>query len=1172
MSWLPIGPRFVFAPRDTGFQRLSRRNEWGAQAVVAKIAIEPGNPEIIYVVIRPSSGGIGLYRSSGAGTASEDWISIVDPSQPNGLNGASIGPSCVAIDPVTPSTIYMGTFEDQSIYVSLNRGQTWVRGVAVGASVRKLVIDPRTAGNPNNTVIYAATNQGLFRSPDSGMHWVPVPGLKGLDVWSFCASMPPNGPDAYYAGVFRAGLYTASDTTGLWTNLNAQPNLGLPAYNAAAPGGENFNVVYADLCPLDPSRVYLVLLSGTFDFNVALYMSDNATSAWSQVPIGAVKPWAYDPFNEFNSFYGIYDFAFAVAPNSPGKAAAPANKDILFFADGDFWRSIDGGITWVATANSLHIDHHAFAFDPANAPAATIPTVYFGTDGGLGASTHFCDPAVDISVLPSDFDELDVYSNSSGAVQNYNHGISAVAIRDYATHAAISALQYIAANDTSIAAGEKTGVWRGLSIGGTPPPPSGDDAMIAIAPGADGVKAWCLVQADPPPWPVYMFTDHGDFSPPSQQVLSSTGQTVTNTGNPFVVTPDNKCVFPMQITDASGNPVHSGVGLIDQNAVAGLISQDFSPSFVLTVGVGSTADPGYCGTSDNRVWFTPSVKVANAATVWTEIANSRPAGIVVWSIAVDASNAAYVFAQSPVTSGGVTTPLFKVSGGLWEPQTCPNAPNVRNFGRLLADPVQAGVLYTQGGGHVYRLSLAGGTWNWQDISDDLPGQDIFKMWIGNIGSSTSPKVILRAAIPSRGVWELDTSSPMGPLPISLYLRDNFLDQGLLPISPDGVPSPYAPTDPTQRVVHWRCADIKVDAQQVPGGGKPNFFQTDPEGNISPNSANSPISAIAFDCINDNSAHLPTTDAARVHVQVHNRSLTPANNVLVWAIYAPAAGHPPSLAKNPPSNNFNFWSQFTVSPTGVAAISPALPSNSPWYSVGPPITLNGVDATHPQVASWNWTVPLLSSGDPGHYCIVAFVHSADNPLVENIFDVDTITPLNRLVGQKNLHIGPPLVWRRGLAMREYVEFNNPYRQAKRFDLSFDFRSLPKEFVVSLQLTALDTSEPLQRALGGIASSRPGTLVLNSPAREEEIRARRHRLIQLPKFVETIYRAEASARVFVKGVDIPAFGQVAAFLSIHYEGGLPQAAQYHVMIEQIGAGETAGGSTYVVRIAGGPAQSR
>jgi hypothetical protein len=504
------------------------------------------------------------------------------------------------------------------------------------------------------------------------------------------------------------------------------------------------------------SRYCRIPLGGT----TALYRSDNATSAWSKITFGATVPSAYQQGFGFDSFYGIYDFAFAVAPNSPGKNATGGNKDILFFAGPFFWRSTDSGQTWVSTANSLHIDHHEFAFSyPPNAPAGQIPSIYFGTDGGLGMSNHFCDPNVDISAPPADYDELAVYSHGgSGAVQNYNHGISAVAIRDYTSHPAFSAIQYIAANDTSIAAGEKTGVWRGFTVEG----PTGDDANIAAAPGPDGVKVWYLPQGEGAVWPSYMFTDHRDFSPSSQPVLTSSGQTVTTWGT-LVTTPDNRCLCAMWTYDANGNPVQKGVGLFDHNAVAWLISQDFSPAGAERVSVGHASDIAYCGTSDNRVWFTPSVSAAataaaaNMTTVWKEVVNP-PAGIVVWQIAIDASNAAYVLAESPMTVGGVTTPLFKISGGAWEPQPCQNAPNLPNFGRLLADPTQAGTLYLSSGGQVYRLTLMGGMWNWQNISDDLPGQDIYQMWIGNIGEiiprhgRVAEQInILRVAIPQRGV-------------------------------------------------------------------------------------------------------------------------------------------------------------------------------------------------------------------------------------------------------------------------------------------------------------------------------------------------------------------------------------------------------------------------------------
>jgi len=345
----------------------------------------------------------------------------------------------------------------------------------------------------------------------------------------------------------------------------------------------------------------------------------------------------------------------------------------------------------------------------------------------------------------------------------------------------------------------------------------------------------------------------------------------------------------------------------------------------------------------------------------------------------------------------------------------------------------------------------------------------------------------------------------------------------------------------------------VDAQQSGSGG--NFFQTDPEGSTT---STSPISAIAFDCIKDNSANLPSNDMARVHVQVHNRSLTPANNVHVWAVYTPAAGKPQSLAANPPNNHFDFWSQFPVS----GAITPNLPPNSPWHPIGPPITLNNIDAAHPKVASWNWTVPSLSNGQPAHVCIMAFVSSADNPLTESQFDVDAITSRNPLVGQKNLHIGPP-IFLFGPALNEYIEFNNPHPEPGIFDLVFDFRSLPKGLAVNLQFTALHTSLPLQRALTGVASSKRGTLV-----RSAEPADKGRRRIQLPRFSETIYLAERSAQVHVKGVHIPPFGREAAFLSIACEGKLPLGSEHYFMIEQKGPGAVVGGSTYVVRIARDP----
>ncbi len=71
MSWTPLGPRFVFAPMNQSFHRISRRNELDEQGIVAGVTIDPNDPGTIYTVHRPTNGGVGLYRSSSAGTPDE---------------------------------------------------------------------------------------------------------------------------------------------------------------------------------------------------------------------------------------------------------------------------------------------------------------------------------------------------------------------------------------------------------------------------------------------------------------------------------------------------------------------------------------------------------------------------------------------------------------------------------------------------------------------------------------------------------------------------------------------------------------------------------------------------------------------------------------------------------------------------------------------------------------------------------------------------------------------------------------------------------------------------------------------------------------------------------------------------------------------------------------------
>ncbi|MEV6588162.1 WD40/YVTN/BNR-like repeat-containing protein [Streptomyces acidicola] len=1214
--------------------------------------MDPTDSSTVYVAEAPSSGGTSAFRTRDDGRS---WTPIADALQ---TTDPYINPVCVAVNPDHPEILYLGTY-GRGIYVSSNRGEpgSWSGSNAIGGNVRTLIVDPRTSSNPAMTVLYAATTNGVYRSPDGGVTWSQV--LSGY-IWSLAAWMPPIGTAHFYAGVGRSGVFYANDpvNSAAWTNLSAA-GIGLPAYTPAAPPNpESFETVLVDFCPQNPTRAYAWHLRD--GASLALYTTGDPTASWSSVP------WNSPP----SPAYGYYAMSFAVTPNSPGNGTS----DILLFGNVGLQRSTDSGRTWTADGVWYHADQHAIAFAPAVPAAGTVPATYIGCDGGIAKSTKFADPAYAIQTPPTDFNELEPLGDSA-AWQNLNHGKQSSAIYQFTSDRRFPAITYVGCQDTGIQAGSGALGWRGIA--------DSDGSQVAMTPGANGVILWATLGAYGG-WASFRIGRWEDHREPVPGMSFATlGGSVMVPHSPYTVALDDTCLVGALVRDTSttltaavtasptaqavtpasmNNIIVGSVATIDdgmateetvtvtattattftamfgknhaaaatvvlnrsllariaQDGSAVQISQDFTPvgdvSFVATHP--SDADVLYCATSTQRVFQTKSGAAAGPATVWTEVNSNRPSGLSIRGLLVNTAGEAFVVTQ-PVTVGSTTTPLFRVSGGSWEPLPTTGLLPIGSYGRAAADPVNPDVLYAAGDNKVMKATRTGTTWAFDDISSGLPGEWVYDLWVGNIGSAAVPKVLLRAAIPTRGVWEADVTPAAANPGIDLYLRDNTLDTGHLTPSPDGLPNPYKPSE---WVTHYQCEDVKIDALQRHGtAGDPDFFQTDPEGNPIPS-----LNHVLFDQLRDNSYGLPQSDLAHVHVQVHNRSGLPADGVRVWAIYCNAGAGVPSLAASASLGNaFPFWNQFA--PDGT--ITPALPADSPWTSVGPPRTLSGIDATHPQVASWNWTIPTLATGDLGHFCMVTFVHSAAAPVGESVrMIVDQIAPTNSHTGQKNLHIGPPLPpgpapgggGGRG-GMREYAEFHNPTRQEQRTDLVLDLRSLPPEVDVSFLLTRLRTDRPLKDSLFGVASSRkagPGDLPASPvlPVRWPPLprplqfgawrrwltevpgmlRCTLHNVIArllgrptelcapegttvvpLPLFDPVLYRAEPSSLVGVRGVRIPPLGKAAAYLTVRAAGHLPAGAEYRFEVQQhFEDRETPfyGGGTYVVRVGGEPQRPR
>src|SRR5438445_1878882 len=85
--------------------------------------------------------------------------------KPLGPYGGTI--EALAIDPVTPSTLYVGT-QFGGLFKSTNGGASWTAiGIGVfGRDVEAVAINPVTP-----TTLYAGTGLGLFMSTDGGANW-----------------------------------------------------------------------------------------------------------------------------------------------------------------------------------------------------------------------------------------------------------------------------------------------------------------------------------------------------------------------------------------------------------------------------------------------------------------------------------------------------------------------------------------------------------------------------------------------------------------------------------------------------------------------------------------------------------------------------------------------------------------------------------------------------------------------------------------------------------------------------------------------------------------------------------------------------------------------------------------------------------------------------------------
>jgi hypothetical protein len=1173
MAWLPLGPDFTFQPNDASFLRLSRRNEYGTQAMVNAIAVDQTNPQTIYVLQNPWTAGSAGFRTDNGGGS---WTPIIDDLTPGMWTGWAA--TAIAINPSDTAIVYLGT-SIGTFYTSQNKGApgswTLTGSIASRAAISRIIIDPATAGSATPT-LYAGCADDVYVSIDGGASWAGTGAGGQTDslVVDFSGATPN-----FYAGIDSVGLLWSNDPTAGWTNLNLQ-GIGLPA--------SGFEGVLVDFCVKNPRQVYAWFAQPYL--TVGLFSSSAVAAKWTQVVAG----------NTPSPGQRLATFVFAVCPNSPGNGTS----DILLFGGLSVSRLTDqtGAGTWGDASNVyLHADQRAFAFAPQT--GSTFPAVYVGCDGGLGMSTQLANPASSITVPATAFDELASYADSP-VFENLNHGMHASALLAYNGNTQMPAIGYIACGDTGIAGSTGTLGWRAIA---------NDDANAIVAsPGPNGVTVWGDNGFYYEGWPNYrikIFNDTGAYNPTPTDASTGTfaqfsGGNVQSASYNFALDPNGlalarvtgrqsapgtlQTAVPMPgtytvnvssmqyITDNAIIVIDPGTGAedivqvtattatgftatfafphslhapidyqptfaarIDQAGNVTQLSQDFQNLIIGDI-ASSPANPnilvcsGMDGLLQNgAVFVTTSASTANASTVWTEASvnvpfapgDNDPLG----GVAIDAAGDVYVMVELRDP-----TPLYQIVGDTWTPisTTLPPSDGYA-FGPLVADPIAPGVLYAAINNAVYVVTIANGTATWQSITANLPGLQVYSLWIGNIGTPSEPLIVLRAGVAARGVYELNVTPGATPPALALYMRAHLMDLNWFPTVIDGVANPY---DPTELLYHYQSADIKVDPQQEVSGQ--TFFTTDPENPL-------PISHVAFNQLSENASNLPQQDLANVHVQVNNASTTASGDVWVWAIFCQGAAGVASLAASASQNNaFPFWSQFLADGT----IAPALPADSPWTSVGAPVKVSAIDAASPQIASFSWTIPTAQFGD--HHCLVAFANSAAAPLsgLQN-YDVDQLVVVNRQISQKNLTLGPPLPpgpSPGGPRRKLPIIFNNPHGIERIVNLRFDLRTLAPHFRARIGVGDVSFTKPVAESLHELERAEP--------------------IAGDAEFVRHAFTTAGGRSATIEGVAIPPFGSHVAEIAVENGAELEPGSTHRFHVQQIVDGKVVGGIVVVVPVEG------
>lgn len=731
--WTSVGPEPIPNGQTSPSDAVSGRT--------IAIAVHPTDPDKLYV----GTANGGLYRSLDGGAT---WKALTD-------NAQSLAIGAVTIDPVNPTTVWIGTGEPNSsadsfagvgLYRILNAesaaptvegpfggagsrvagcGSGVSNGVAfLGTAISRIVFDPN---NPNRMFVgndtgVAGIGTGVSLGGTNGFIglWLSENANAASPTFSRCSSVGGGNfavqdvlfePGSSSNLVFYVVDLSGGTAHGVYRSTDANlatvaPSVSLTSTRTLAPGSVNGELAINKVGPT------VTVLAATGQSNGRVYKS---------VDGGATFGAALATANGFCGGQCFYDIAAAIDPTDAnrlyiGGSATGASTRI-------FARATDGS-TFAASEARLHADSHAIAVAPSNSAV-----IYTGNDGGIYKSTDF----------GATWSSLNV------------SGFNATQFMSLATHASDPEFMIGGTQDNGTNMKRADGTWTRTDFG--------DGGFAQIDQSSTSLASIRMYH-----------TYFNSFASPLAGYATQTSPSAFEnwsfrgcngvSGNGISCT-DTAVRFyaPLALGPGTPNVVYFGTDRLYRSVDNGL-NHTLASQGPITSGVAISAI-GIAPNNDNvRAVGLNNGGIFRTTTGATPLVSVDAVGagsvipdVVVSRIAIDRNNndVAYV-ALSAYTAAGQ---------GIWKTSNLSNAtptwtasatgiPSIP-INALVIDPRNSNIVYAGTDIGVYRSTDAGA--NWSSFSVDLPRTPVFELAF-QAGTLSSGPQTLRAGTHGRGIWEI----------------------------------------------------------------------------------------------------------------------------------------------------------------------------------------------------------------------------------------------------------------------------------------------------------------------------------------------------------------------------------------------------------------------------------